>query len=116
MSSYISGSGTAGLQQPKPLPKTAFGYAEGNISSSVVLKPPTQVILQGIGNYNFKYDCTTSVGSGLDGGGMSSSIAVQIIDTDNDSLTLPISPCAVSASGNASGTTTNVTFVYRGGL
>ena len=111
MSSYISGSGAPGVQQPKPLPKTAFGYAEGNISSSVVLKPPTQVILQGIGNYNFKYDCTTSIGSGLDGGGMSGSIVVQIIDTDNDSLRLPISPCAVSSSG-----TSNVTFIYQGGL
>ena len=117
---YVSGSTPTvsgyDTQVPKGLPASAFGQAKGNISSSVVLEPPSQVILNGIGNYNFKYDCTTAIGSGLDGGGMSGSIVVQIIDTDNDSLTLPISPWAVSASGNASGTTTNVTFVYRGGL
>ncbi len=102
-------------QKPKPLPASAFGSAVGNISSSVVLEPPSQVILNGIGNYNFKYDCTTAIGSGLDGGAMSSSKVVQIVE-DDMSLTLPINPCAVSSSGNASGTTTNVTFIYKGGL
>ena len=71
----------------------------------------SSVILQGIGTANFKYDCTTAVGSALVGGDFSSSKVVQVTDTDNDVLTLSISPCAVSASGNI-----NVTFVYRGGL
>ena len=119
---YISGSGqdktTASgfdIQGPAGLPASAFGQAKGNISSSVVLEPPSSVIIQGVGNYNFKYDCTTAINSGLDGGAMSSSKVVQILE-DDMSLTLPINPCAVSSSGNASGTTTNVTFIYRGGL
>ena len=120
--SYISGSGqdktTASgfdIQGPKPLPASAFGQAKGNISSSVVLEPPSQVILNGIGNYTFKYDCSDAVGSAVLLANFSSANVVQIIE-DDMSLTLPINPCAVSSSGNASGTTTNVTFVYRGGL
>ena len=110
--SYVSGSGDfTGKQVPKPLPASAFGQAKGNISSSVVLEPPSSVIIQGVGNYNFKYDCTTAVNSGLDGGAMSSSKVIQILEADNAILTLPINPCAVSSSG-----ATNVTFVYRGGL
>ena len=112
--SYISwseGPSVSGydVQGPKSLPKSAFDSAEGNISSSVVLEVPNSVIIQGVGNANFKYDCTTAIGSGLDGGAMSSSKVVYA--SGSALLTLPISPCAVSASGNI-----NVTFVYRGGL
>tara|TARA_Y100001963_G_C6694002_1_gene406070 strand:+ start:707 stop:1048 length:342 start_codon:yes stop_codon:yes gene_type:complete len=99
------------INEPKGLPKTAFDSAKGNISSSVVVDPPIEVIIQGVGNFNFKYDCTTAEGSSLTPADFSGSQVVQIIDTDNDSLRLPISPCAVSSSG-----TSNVTFIYQGGL
>jgi len=101
-------------QKPAALPKSAFGSAKGNISSSVVHKVPDQVVMQGVGNYNFKYDCTASIGTeGVDT--YAAGDVIQIVE-DDMSLTLPINPCAVSSSGNASGTTTNVTFVYKGGL
>ena len=113
--SYVSGSegpSVSGfdVQGPKPLPASAFGQAKGNISSSVVLEPPSQVILNGIGNYTFKYDCSDSVGTGVALANFSSVNLVQ--NTDSGSLELPISPCSVSASGAS----TNVTFVYKGGL
>ena len=99
----------------KQIPSTrvdgVFSYADGNVSSSVVMDFASSVILQGVGKYNFKYDCTTAVGSALVGGDFSGSKLVQVVDTDNDVLTLPISPCAVSASA-----ATNVTFIYKGGL
>ena len=117
--SYVSGSegpSVSGydVQGPKKLPDSAFAKAV-QASSSVVLETPDKVIIQGIGNYTFKYDCSDSVGTGVALANFSSANVVQIVE-DDMSLTLPINPCAVSSSGNASGTTTNVTFVYRGGL
>ena len=113
--SYVSGSGDfTGKQIPKALPASAFASAFV-VSASTVYETPDKVIIQGIGNYTFKYDCSDAVGSAVFLANFSSANVVQIVE-DDMSLTLPINPCAVSSSGNASGTTTNVTFVYRGGL
>ena len=67
--SYISGSegpSVSGydVQGPKKLPDSAFAKAV-QASSSVVLETPDKVIIQGNGNYTFKYDCSDSVGSGV---------------------------------------------------
>ena len=102
------------IQEPKPLPASAFGQAKGSISSSVVLERPSQVIIQGAGNFNFKYECTASVGT--EGVDTYAAADVVTLTQDDMSLTLPINPCAVSASGDASGTAVSVTFVYKGGL
>ena len=99
------------INEPAGLPKTAFANAKGNMSSSVVYTSPMEVIVQGVGNATFKYDCTSDIGSGIAAAGFNSGNTVTIQNTDNDVLTLPISPCAVSASG-----ATNVTFIYQGGL
>jgi hypothetical protein len=97
---------------PKPLPKTAYAQAKGNMSSSVVHASPMEVVIQGVGNATFKYDCSSAPGSAIAASGFNSSDTVTITDTDNDGMTrLPINPCAVSASG-----ATNVTFIYQGGL
>tara|TARA_Y100000593_G_scaffold58984_1_gene109395 strand:- start:553 stop:897 length:345 start_codon:yes stop_codon:yes gene_type:complete len=100
------------INEPAGLPKTAFGHAKGNISSSVVYTQPMEVVIQGVGNATFKYDCTSTIGSGIAAAGFNSGDTITIADTDNDGMIrLPISPCAVSASG-----ATNVTFIYQGGL
>ena len=116
--SYVSGSegpSVSGydVQGPKPLPASAFGSATA-ASSSVVLERPSQVIIQGVGNFNFKYECTASVGTE----GVDTYAAGDVITNTQDdmSITLPINPCAVSASGDASSTAVSVIFVYKGGL
>ena len=107
---YASGSGAdTGKQVPKPLPASAFDSALGSISSSVVMEYANSVVIQGVGNATFKYDCTDAVGTGIAAAGFSA--ANTILASGSAQLTLPISPCAVSASGN-----TNITFIYRGGL
>ena len=118
MSSYQTTYATSSLgidkkQEPKPLPASAFGSAAA-ISSSVVVDVPSEVILQGAGNFSFKYDCTGSVGStGVDGWDTTNVVTNA---QDDMALRLPINPCAVSASGDASGTVVSVNFVYKGGL
>jgi hypothetical protein len=114
MTSYASGSvgpSVSGFdrQGPTALPKSAFGRVS-TVSSSIVMENASSVIIQGVGNATFKYDCTSAEGSALLAAAFSADNTVTLTQDDSN-VSIPINPCAVSASGDMS-----VTFVYRGGL